>query len=80
MTAGAHEQLNPEPRFDASNRLRGDDHNPAFVATAVVQLGVADLDALNASFAAPGAAELIQRWQSRYSYKAVWANHEPLLS
>jgi hypothetical protein len=59
-------------------RVPADDHSPVFVATAIVQLGLADLDALNASFVAPGAEELIQRWQSRYAYKVVWANHESL--
>jgi hypothetical protein len=57
-------------------RVPADDHSPVFAATAIVQLGLADLDALSASFAVPGAEELIQRWQSRYAYKVVWANHE----
>jgi hypothetical protein len=26
----------------------------------------------------PGAEELIAGWQSRFPYKVVWANHEPL--
>ena len=47
-------------------------------ASAIVENGYADLDALNAAFAAPGLGEFIQRWQSRYPYKPVWANHEPL--
>ncbi|MEU8629340.1 hypothetical protein [Streptomyces sp. NPDC048669] len=38
----------------------------------------AGLDALNASFVAPGAGELIRRRQARRPYKAVWANHERL--
>lgn len=59
-------------------RVPADDHSPVFVATAIVQFGLADLDALNAAFAAPGVEELIGRWQARYPYKVVWANHEPL--
>jgi hypothetical protein len=59
-------------------RVPADDHSPVFVATAIVQLGLADLDALNASFTAPGAAELIGSWQSRHPYRVVWANHEAL--
>jgi hypothetical protein len=59
-------------------RVPADDHSPVFAATAIVQLGYADLDALNASFTAPGLGEFIQRWQSRYPYRPVWANHEPL--
>lgn len=59
-------------------RMPADDHSPVFAATAIVQFGFADLDALNASFTTPGVEELIQRWQARYPYKVVWANHEPL--
>lgn len=59
-------------------RVPGDDHSPVFAASAIVQIGYADLDALNAAFSAPGLAEFIQRWQSQYPYRPVWANHEPL--
>ncbi|MFJ8752690.1 hypothetical protein ACIREO_25645 [Streptomyces sp. NPDC102441] len=60
-------------------RVPADDHSPVFAATAVVQFGFADLDALNASFTAPGAEALIQRWQAQFPYKVVWVNHEPLV-
>jgi hypothetical protein len=60
-------------------RVPADDHSPVFVASAIVQIGLADPDALNALFTAPGIGELIGRWQSRYPYKVVWANHEPLV-
>ncbi|MFF7153984.1 hypothetical protein [Streptomyces sp. NPDC008139] len=46
-------------------------------ATAIVHIGVADLDALNAAFAIPGIEELISRRQARYPYQVVWANHDP---
>jgi hypothetical protein len=59
-------------------RVPADDHSPVFAASAIVQVGFADVDALNASFAVPGVEEFIGRWQSRYPYKVVWANHEPL--
>jgi hypothetical protein len=59
-------------------RVPADEHAPVFAASAIVQIGFADVDALNASFAAPGVEEFIGRWQSRYPYRAVWANHEPL--
>ena len=59
-------------------RVPGDDHSPVFAASAIVLIGYADMDALNGSFTAPGLAEFIQRWQSRYPYRLVWANHEPL--
>ncbi|MDW6064620.1 hypothetical protein SAZ11_50210 [Streptomyces sp. FXJ1.4098] len=66
--------------FSAKRHIRvpGDDHAPVFISTAVVQLGLTDIDALNATFAMPEAVELIRRWQSRYPYKVVWVNHEPL--
>jgi hypothetical protein len=59
-------------------RVPADDHSPVFAASAIVRIGYADLDALNASFTTPGLEEFIKRWQSRYPYKPVWANHEPL--
>lgn len=59
-------------------RVPADDHSPVFAASAIVQIGFTDVDALSASFAVPGVEELIGRWQSRYPYKVVWANHEPL--
>jgi hypothetical protein len=59
-------------------RVPGDDHAPVFVASAIVQFGLADLEALTATFTIPGLEELIGRWQSRFPYKVVWANHEPL--
>jgi hypothetical protein len=59
-------------------RVPADDHSPVFTATAIVQLRLADLDALNASFTTPGLEEFIGRWQSRHPYRVVWANHEPL--
>jgi hypothetical protein len=66
--------------FAARRHLRvpADDRSPVFTATAIVQLGLADLDALNASFTTPGLEEFIGRWQARYPYQVVWANHEPL--
>ncbi|MBD0734273.1 hypothetical protein [Streptomyces sp. CBMA29] len=66
--------------FSAQRHIRvpADDHSPVFTATAIVHIGVADLDALNAAFAIPGTEELISRWQARYPYQVVWANHEPL--
>jgi hypothetical protein len=57
-----------------------DDHSPVFAATAVVQFGLADIAALNAAFVARDWRELIQRWQSRFPYRVVWVNHEPLVA
>ncbi|HEU5031985.1 MAG TPA: hypothetical protein VFV01_44200 [Spirillospora sp.] len=56
----------------------GEEAIPALIATAVVQVGVADTDALAKAFAAPGIHEVIEHWQSRHPYKVAWANHEPL--
>ncbi|AEN08432.1 MULTISPECIES: hypothetical protein [unclassified Streptomyces] len=53
----------------------GEEAIPAFIATAVLQFGVADRDALVALFAAPGAGEVIHKWQARHPYKVAWVNH-----
>ncbi len=59
-------------------RVPADDHSPVFAATAIVRFELADVEALNAAFQAPGLEDLIGRWQARYPYRVVWANHEPL--
>nr|WP_280888652.1 hypothetical protein [Streptomyces sp. LBL] len=66
--------------FAARHHLRvlGDDHAPVDIASAVVQFGLADLDALNIAFTLPGIGEFIDSWQARRPYKAIWVNHEPL--
>jgi hypothetical protein len=56
----------------------GEEAIPALIATAIVQIAVADADALAKAFAAPGIGEVIDRWQARYPYKVGWANHKPL--
>ena len=58
--------------------VAGEEQIPAFIATVVVQLGVADLTALAALFAAPGVGEVFDRWRDRHSYQVAWVNHEPL--
>ncbi|MEV5017942.1 hypothetical protein ACIGW1_06990 [Streptomyces sp. NPDC053780] len=70
----------PVESFAARHHIRvpGDDHAPVAMASALLQLRVRDLDALNAIFTMPGAVDLISHWQSRHPYKAVWVNHEPL--
>jgi hypothetical protein len=57
----------------------GEEAIPALIATAIVQLALADIDALTKAFASPGLHEVIEYWQSRYPYKVAWANHEPLV-
>lgn len=56
----------------------GEQDIPALIGTAIVQVAVADTNALAAAFRAPGVHEVIRRWQARYPYRAAWANHEPL--
>lgn len=56
----------------------GEEAIPALIATAIVQVAVADTEALAKAFGAPGVHEVIDRWQSRHPYKVAWANHEAL--
>ncbi|MEV7555762.1 hypothetical protein AB0N89_39605 [Amycolatopsis sp. NPDC089917] len=56
----------------------GEEAITALIATAIVQVVVADTDTLAKAFAAPGLHEVIGRWQSRHPYQVAWANHEPL--
>jgi hypothetical protein len=58
--------------------VEGEEHIPAFIATAVIQLGVDDRDALSQLFAAPGIEQVIDTWQARNPYQVAWVNHEPL--
>jgi hypothetical protein len=58
--------------------IPGEEAIPALIATAIVQVAVADTGTLAKVFAAPGVHEVIHRWQSRYPYQVAWANHEPL--
>ena len=66
--------------FAASRHIGvpAEEHGPAPTASAIVQIALVGLDALNASFTTPGLEDVIKRWQSRHPYKVVWANHEPL--
>jgi hypothetical protein len=56
----------------------GEEAIPALIATAIVQVAVADIGALAKAFSAPGIHEVIDRWQARHPYRVAWANHEPL--
>ena len=56
----------------------GEEEIPALIATAIVQITVADTDALAKAFAAPGIEEVIGRWQAQHPYRVGWANHAPL--
>jgi hypothetical protein len=56
----------------------GEESIPAFIGTVVIQLGVADLDALGTLFTAPAVEEVFDAWRARYPYKAAWVNHKAL--
>jgi hypothetical protein len=58
--------------------IPGEEAIPALIATAIMQVGLADIDALGKVFAADGVGEVFDRWRSRHPYKTGWANHEPL--
>jgi hypothetical protein len=58
--------------------IPGEENIPALIATAIVQIELADTEALAKAFGAPGMHEVIERWQSRHPYRVAWANHEPL--
>ena len=61
----------------AHQPLPGGDHAPVFTATDVAQFDFADLDAVAAASALPALREFIGRWQARFPFKVVFANHEP---
>ncbi|MBB4686938.1 hypothetical protein [Amycolatopsis jiangsuensis] len=56
----------------------GEEAIPALIATAIVQVAVADTDTLAKAFTSPSLHQMIDRWQSRHPYRVAWANHEPL--
>ncbi|MCW2934279.1 MAG: hypothetical protein JWM19_5241 [Actinomycetia bacterium] len=58
--------------------IPGEEAIPAFIATAVLQFGVADVEALGALFSAPGIDEVIDTWQEDHPYKVAWVNHDAL--
>ena len=58
--------------------IPGEEAIPALIASVIVQVAVADIDALGKAFTAPGIGEVMDRWRSRHPYKVGWANHELL--
>ncbi|MCQ4045646.1 hypothetical protein ACFOSC_00135 [Streptantibioticus rubrisoli] len=66
--------------FTAQRHIRvpGEEQIPAFIATVVIQLGLADLESLGTLFASPEVTEVFDTWRTRHPYKAAWANHETL--
>jgi hypothetical protein len=59
--------------------LPADEHAPVFIASAIAQIQYPDLDTIAAAFRDPALGEFMGKWQGRFPYKVVWANHEPVL-
>jgi hypothetical protein len=49
---------------------------PAFVPSAMAQIKYADLESLQKYLKHPAVAEFVQRWRSRFAYRAVSVNTE----
>lgn len=56
-----------------------DEYAPVFAADDIARASFPDLDTVAAALASPAHDEFVGRWQSRFPYKVVWANHEPLI-
>ena len=54
-----------------------DEHAPVFIASALAQIALPDLNAVGALGSAKPLQEFMGRWQARYPYKVVWVNTEP---
>lgn len=54
----------------------GESAIPAFIATAVLNFTVEAQDDLATLFAAPGAIDVIHKWQAEHPYKVAWVNYE----
>jgi hypothetical protein len=66
--------------FSAQRHLRvpGEEQIPAFIATAVVQLTVADLDGFGALLGDPAVGDVFATWRTRRPFDVAWVNHEAL--
>jgi hypothetical protein len=56
----------------------GEEAIPAFIGSAVVQLGVADLNALGTLFATTEIDDVFHALRETHPYTTAWVNHEPL--
>ena len=56
----------------------GEESIPAFIASVVVKLGVADVDALAVVFEAPAVGEVFATWRARRPFDVAWVNHKAL--
>lgn len=54
----------------------GEEAIGAFIATAVLNFGVDTQGDLATLFAAPGAIDVIHKWQADHPYKVAWVNYQ----
>ena len=59
-------------------RIPGEESIPAFIATVVVQLGIADADAFATLLGDPAVGEVFDTWRARRPFSVAWVNHEAL--
>jgi hypothetical protein len=59
----------------AHQPLPGGDHAPVFAATDVAEVDFDDMDAATAALTMPVLREFLDRWQARFPFKVVFANH-----
>lgn len=56
----------------------GEEDIPAFIGSAILQVGLADLNALGELFASTTVTQSFDDLRAQHPYKAAWVNHEPL--
>ena len=59
-------------------RVPGEEEIPAFIASVVVQLRVADVAAFGTLLADPAVGEVFDTWRGRRPFEVAWVNHEAL--
>jgi hypothetical protein len=51
---------------------------PAFIGSAIIQIGLPDVAALESLFAAQAVTATFEAIRERHPYRTAWVNHEPL--
>jgi hypothetical protein len=66
--------------FAASRHLAvpGEEAIPAFIGSAILQIGLADLGALKTLFTTATVDEAFDSLREDHPYSVAWVNHEPL--
>ena len=59
-------------------RVPGEEEIPAFIASVVVQLRVADVAAFGKLLSDPAVGEVFDVWRGRRPFEVAWVNHEAL--